>query len=279
MLSSIQKKFLTQARRKKRKLAIGIVRPEEEVVDSVYQAAGYADLTVVGSKIQGLNCIPTKDDDEASHVIVDLLKQGKIEGFVRAQVKDSYTNKIYREVFKIPKSVKKFCPCIIAKDETFFVIANPSNYNSLTQKDQIEEAEAAIKWMKTDLKLTPKIAVMSTRRPTGKVGVYGLIEEIAKRCEGTARHLRKKGYSVKEYYIEYERAIWEGRNLFIASSGMIGNTWGKGLCYLGGWTYVHDAMLDHGAYYDDCPRNNKDWFWPIVSTVAWVNRGTVKTTR
>lgn len=277
-LSEIQKIFLNQARKQKRKIAVGIARPEEEVMDSVWQAAGYADLTIVGSKIDGLNSIPTKDDDEASQVIVDLVKNKKVDGFVRAQLKDSYTHSIFiKEVGGDPEA--KFVPLIIAKDDYWAVISNPSNYSSLDAKHQQQEALRCARYMKEDLKIEPKIGVMSTRRPTGKVGKYALVEQIAQNSESTVEVLKKEGYDVKEYYIEYERAVWEKRNLLVASLGMIANTWLKGLCYLGGWKIIHTAYLDKNAYYDDSPRNNKNWFWPIISTVAWINRDNNKLNR
>lgn len=270
-LSEIQNLFLKQALKKRRTLAIGIWRPEPKVVDSLRLASGYADLIVVGSKIDGLNCIPTKDDDEASHKIIALLKEGKIEGFVRGQVKDSYTHKIYLETFNLTEPKYKICPATITKEESWFTISSCSNYNALTLEQKIAEVERTAKWLE-GLGVKPKIGITSTRRLTGMVGKFGLLEEIAKRCEDTANYMREKGYDVKEYYIEYEKAIWEGCNLIVPSIGMIGNTWGKGLVYHGGWTWVSCPMLDEGVYYDDSPRNNSNWLWPVISTAAWINR-------
>ncbi len=271
-LSEIEQQFLREARQKRRKIAIGIWRPEPEVVDNLWAAAGYADLTVVGCDIPGLSCLPTKDDDEASQVIVDLVKSGKVEGFVRAQLKDSYTHKVFLKVFNKPEPKYKICPLIVAKDGQWFVITSGSNYNALTLEQKIAEVERSAEWLE-DLGIKPKIGITSTRRLTGRVGEFGLLEEIAKRCEDTAHYMREKGYEVKEYYIEYEKAVWEGCNLIAPSIGMIGNTWAKGLFYLGGWTNVSCPMLDEGAYYDDSPRNNTRWFWLIISTAAWLNRG------
>ncbi len=270
-LSFIQQLFLNQAQQEKRRIAVGIWRPEPEVIDSLRAATDYADLTVVGCNIPGLNCISTVNDDEASHKIIELLKAGQVEGFVRAQLKDSYTHKVYLETFNKEESKFKFCPATVAKEKYWFTISGPSNYNSLTLETKLAEAERAARWL-GDLGIKPKIGVTSTRRLSGRVGEFGLLEEIAERCEKTAELLRKQGYEVKEYYIEYERAVWEDCNLIIPSIGMIANTWSKGLTMLGGWTHVSTPFLDEGAYYDDTARNHTDWFWPIISTAAWINR-------
>lgn len=270
-LSYIQKLFQDQAKKKKRKIAIGIVRPIPETVESLKKASKYADLTVVGPNIKGLNCLPTESDDESSHKIITLLKEGKIEGFVRGQVKDSYTHHLYEETFNRPKSKYKVIPATIAKEESWFSISSPSNYNALDLKSKKVEVEKSALWLES-LGIEPKIAIMSTRRLNGRVGEFGLLEEIAKRCEETTKFIKEKRYDVKEYYIEYEKAVWEDRNLMAPSIGMIGNTWLKGLVYLGGWTFVATPFLDQGTYYDDTARNNKNWLWPIISTVAWINR-------
>lgn len=274
-LSKIQELFLGQAKKQKRRIGIGIIRTPQEVIDSLKRAKKYADLIVVGSEIKGFDYIPTKDDKEASYRLIELLKQEKIEGLVRGQLKDSYTHKAYLKAFNLPEPKYKLPATIIAKDNCWFVIPSASNYNAMILDSKIKEVERTAEWLK-DLGIKPKIGITSTRRLTGRVGDFGLIEEIAKRCEETANYMRDKGYEVKEYYIDYENAVWERCNLIAPSIGMIGNTWLKGLIYLGGWTIVAIPLLDEGTYYDNTPRNNNDWFWPILSTVAWINREKLK---
>ncbi|MFA5022453.1 MAG: hypothetical protein WC508_05225 [Patescibacteria group bacterium] len=274
-LSEIQKRFLNEAVQKKAKVGVGIWRPEPTVVRSVIEASQYCDLTVVGTKIDGLNCLETKDDDQASQVIVDLLKQGKIQGVVRAQLKDSYTHELFLKEFKRPKDEFKISVSFFAKDDQWFVVPSASNYASLSLEAKRQEIFAAAEWLESNLGLKPTIAITSTRRPTGRVGEFGLLEEIAERCETVAKELKEKGYDVKEYYIEYEKAVWEGRTLICPAIGMIGNTWTKGLVYLGDWTWVSSFYLNQGVYWNNAPRNNSKFFWPIISTAAWINRGKI----
>lgn len=270
-LSFIQQKFFTEAGRAKRRIAIGIWHADEQIISSLRRAVEYADLTVVGCSIDGLQCIPTKDDDEASVAIVQLVKEKTVDGFVRGQLKDSYTYKQF--LSQIGRHGEaKIVPIIVAHDEYFTTVTNGSYYNSLNAAQQYAEASRIARYYQEELRIKPTIAVMSTRRPSGLVGEYPLLEQIAKNNIETADRLRADGHDVKEYYIEYERAVWEGRNVIVGAIGMIANTWLKALTLLGGWTFVHGPYLDLGAYYDDTARNVKDWFWPIVSTVAWINR-------
>ncbi|MFA5022214.1 MAG: hypothetical protein WC508_04010 [Patescibacteria group bacterium] len=272
-LSEIEKRFLSEAKQKCRKLAIGIVDPSPEVVSSLKQAVDYADLIVVGCKIDGLNCIETKNETEASKIIVDLLKSEKVEGVIRGQLKDSETHKLFLQAYNRPEDKEKIPVCFLAKDGQWFVTTSCSNYSSLTLETKRSEIWQTIQWLESNLGIKPTIAITSTRRPTGRVGEFGLLEEIAERCETVAKELKEKGYDVKEYYIEYEKAVWEGRTLICPAIGMIGNTWMKGLTYLGGWRWVGLAYLNQGVYWNNTPKNNKDWLWPVIFSVAWINRG------
>ncbi|MFC1663434.1 hypothetical protein ACFL04_04745 [Patescibacteria group bacterium] len=274
-LSSIQELFLKQAKQQKRKIAVGIWRPEPEIVLSLKKAATYADMIVVGSDIEGLNCIPTDDDDSASRKLVSMLKNKEVEGLVRGQVKDSFTHKLYEEELGRPPEKVKSVFVVLAKGAQWFVVPSVSNYNAMTLESKKTEIEDAVGWLQK-LGFTPKIGITSTRRPSGRVGEFPMLEEIAQRCEETAVYLRGKGYDVEEYYIEYERAVWEGRNVVAPSVGIIGNTWIKGLTLVGDVTMVHTPYLNQGVPYDDTTRNNKNWFWPVISTAAWINRGDIK---
>jgi len=272
-LSEIEQRFLAEAKPKRRKIAIGIIDPQTEVVKSLLKASDYADLVVVGCEIDGLNCIPTQSEDEASQVIIDLVKSGKVEGLIRGQLKDSYTHKLFLQAYGRPEDKEKIPVSFLAKDGQWFAATSISNYNALTLESKRAEIFQTVQWLENSLGIKPTIGITSTRRPTGRVGEFGLLEEIAQRCETIAKELAEKGYDVKEYYIEYEKAVWEGRTLICPSIGMIGNTWIKALTYLGGWHWVGLAYLNQGVYYNNTPKSNKDWLWPVIFSVAWINRG------
>lgn len=258
----------------RRKIAVGIFKPTDEIVDYLWAAQGYADITVVGSKIPGLNCIETKDDEEASRVICELAHTKKVDGFCRAQLKDSYTHKVWREMTGKGESDKKPFISFFAKDDRWSAAVAVSNYNALDLESKRFEIDEGIKFLENELGIKPKIAILSTRRLTGRVGEFGLNEEIAQRCATIAEELKKRGYEVHdEYYINYEQAIKEECTLICPSIGMIGNTWAKALVYTGGWEWVFTPYLHEGGYYDSTPRNNTNFFWAVVSCAAWVNRG------
>ena len=117
------------------------------MVDSLWQANPFVDLMVIGSKIPGLKCVPTKDDDEASAVLVNLIKRGEIDGFIRGKIKDSYTHKLFvQELGGTEK--KKPCAEIIAKEEQWFFLIGPSAYNSLDYASKKYEVLAGLEFVK-----------------------------------------------------------------------------------------------------------------------------------
>jgi predicted methyltransferase MtxX (methanogen marker protein 4) len=262
-----------KAQLKKPKIGITILRPIPETIDSLKRASQYAELTVIGAKIDGFTNIVEEDPDKASVILIDLLKTGQVDGIVRGQVKDSFTlDEFHRQFGKAPlPSNRKIAPGILEKGEYSFVVSTCSIYQGITLEDKIYEVERLIKYMKEDLKVEPNIGIMSSLRPTSHVGQYPLLDGIAEINQKLTAHLKNKGYAVKEYYFEYETAVWSGANLIVPSMGLVGNAWLKALLYLGDWDLVACPYLDLGVAYEDGTRNEKDFFNHIMHCTAMIN--------
>ncbi len=269
----ISKTFLEQAQKQRRKIAIGIIRPILETITSLKEASEYADLVVVGAKVDGFENIVTAKDDEASKIIIKLLKDGKVDGIVRGQVKDSYTLDEFHRQFNRPllASNRKVAPGIMQKGEYCFVVSTSSIYQGMTLEDKIYEVDRIVKYIEQVLKIKPRIGIMSSLRPTSHVGQYKLLDDIAEVNKNLADYLKKHGYEVKEYYFEYETAVWDKVDLIVPSMGLVGNAWMKALLYLGDWKLLACPYLDMGVAYEDGSRNEKDFFWHIVHCVAMIN--------
>ncbi len=265
--------FLEQAKKQKRKIGIVIMRPIPETIESLKKASEYADLVAIGQKVDGFENIIEPDQDKASEILISLLREKKIDGIVRGQAKDSTTLDVFFKQFEmepIPSNRKVFS-AILNKDDFNFFVTTCSVYQGLTLEDKIFEVERIIKHMKEDFNITPKIAVMGILRPSSKHGKFPMLDEISEQCRQFNEYLLKKGYETKEYYMEYETAVWEGCNLIVPSTGIVGNSWAKSLIYLGGWMFLSANYLDMGVVYEDGTRNEKDYFWHIVHAVALCN--------
>lgn len=260
-----------QARRPK--VGITILRPIPETIDSLRRAAEYAELTVIGAPVSGFNNIIEEDPDKASAILINLLKSGQVDGIVRGQVKDSFTlDEFHRQFRKNPlPSNRKVCPGIMEKGESSFVVSTCSIYQGMSLEDKKAEVDRIISYMEESLKVEPNIGIMSSLRPTSHVGQYPTLDGIAEINSQLAEYLRGRGYKVREYYFEYETAVWEGANLIIPAMGLVGNAWMKALLYLGDWQLIACPYLDLGVAYEDGSRNEKDFFWHIVHCVAMVN--------
>ena len=271
---SLSQQFLDKAKKQKRKIAISILRPIPETITSFKKASEYADLTVVGAKVDGFENIIEEDTEKTSQILIKLLKDQKVDGIVRGQVQDSYTlDEFHRQFNKEPlPSNRKVAPGVMEKDSYCFIASTSSVYQALNLEDKIYEAERIIKYMQEDLNIEPKIAVMGILRPTSKRGKYQILDDITDRCTKLYEHLASKGFDAKEYFMEYETAVWEHRNLIIPSTGIVGNSWLKSLLYLGGWNLIASPYLDLGVVYEDGTRNEKDFFWHIVHAVAMCNK-------
>jgi len=266
--------FLEQAKRQKRKIAIAIMRPIPETMASLKKASQYADLIVVGAKVDGFNNIIEEDQDKASEILISLLKDKKADGIVRGQVKDSYTLDVFYKQFNMEPipSNRKVGFAVLKKGEYCFTATTCSIYQGMTIEDKIYEVDRIIKYMKEELGIEPKIGVMSSLRPTSKVGKYKSLDDAAEINRQLAEYLRNKDHDVTEYYFEYETAVWNGCNLIVPSMGLVGNAWFKALLYLGDWEFLSCNYLDLGVVYEDGTRNEKDFFWHIVHAVSLCNK-------
>ena len=264
--------ILQRAKLNKRKIAIGIIRPIPETIESLKKASEFADLVVVGAKVDGFNNIVEENDDEASRIIIKLLKEGKVDGIVRGQVKDSFTlDEFHRQFGKEPlPSNRKVAFALLQKGDYCFSVSTCSIYQGMTLEDKIYEVDCIIEYM-VKMGIKPKIGVMSSLRPTSKVGKYSSLDEIAAINRQLTKYLQDKGYDTKEYYFEYETAVWEGCNLIIPAMGLVGNAWMKALLYLGDWNLIACPYLNLGVAYEDGSRNEKDFYWHIVHCVAMIN--------
>lgn len=271
----IPKLFLEQARKKRRKLGITILRPIPETIESLKRGSEFADLVVIGAETPGFENIIEPDPDKASEILIRLLKDGKVDGIVRGQVKDSYTlDAFFREFSMEPiPSNRKIFTGILQKDNYCFFATTCSVYQGMTLDDKIYEVERNIKHMREEFGIEPKIGVLSSLRPTSKAGKYKLLDDLAALNTQLNEYLQKQGYDSKEYYFEYETAVWDGCNLIVPSMGLVGNAWMKALLYLGGWNLLACNYLDLGVVYEDGTRNEKDFYWHIAHAAALANKG------
>jgi len=258
---------------RKPKIGITILRPIPETIASLKRAAEYADLTVIGAKVEGFKNIMEEDQDKASALLINLLKTGQVDGIVRGQVKDSFTlDEFHRQFGKEPlPSNRKIGPGILEKGDHSFVVSTCSIYQGMTLADKKNEVERIIKYMKEDLQVEPDIAIMSSLRPTSHVSQYPILDDLAAINQALAAYLKEKGYKVKEYYFEYESAVWQNANLVIPAMGLVGNAWLRALVYLGDWQMIACPYLDLDVAYEDGSRNEKDFFWHIVHCAAMIN--------
>ncbi len=142
-MTDIPSLFLQRAEKQKRKIGVAICRPIPETLESLKKASSYADLVVVGAAVEGFENIIEPNQDTASVKLIGLLKQGKVDGLVRGQVKDSFTlDEFHRQFGKAPlPSNRKVCPGILQKDEYCFVVSTCSIYQGQTLEDKKYEVD------------------------------------------------------------------------------------------------------------------------------------------
>jgi len=88
------------SKRKRNRVAIGVLRDSPEVRKALEIGSKHADLVIVGKKkIPGFKTIALGEvsDNDYSKAVIDLLQKGKVDAIVRGQVKYGEFEKMFKE--------------------------------------------------------------------------------------------------------------------------------------------------------------------------------------
>lgn len=276
---SLFEDILKIAKRKKRKIAICVIKPEKEIVDSLKKAKKIADIMVVGKKIAGFEHIPATYEN-GGQKMVQMYKKGEIDQFVRCQTDDFGTVEEFKKQFGINKDEKRLAVCLM-KDyyNREFFLTMASNPEGQTYEDKLRITDGVCKWMQKEMKIKPKVAIMATCRP-GSVGKDPVMTKSYQDADKLVKYLTDKGIYAKNIHIESNEGV-KWCNLLVPANGTIGNQIFRALTLYGGGSMMLCPTifeLDNGKYltYEDNSRNELDYYPHIVYATYLANSKEVK---
>lgn len=268
--------ILERAKKQRRRIAIGITRTDHpQIVESLKRAKEYADVVIVGKEIEGFRCIPIESNEAIGRKMVQMLKTGEIDQFVRGQIDDFGCVDEFKKQYEIDPKEKRLDLALLEdlKGHQFF-LTMCSNPDGQTLEDKLRFADGSTEWLKSEFKIKPKVAVMACCRP-GSYGRDPVMTKTYDEAEAVVKHLKEKGIEAKNVHIEIEKAVEWSANLILPARGNIGNQIFRVLYYLcGGKIYACPTLFkkdDQYIGYEDDSRNETDWFPHIVFASSWVN--------
>lgn len=267
--------ILSQARKKRRRIGIGIVFDlTPEILDSLKRGQEIADVVVYGREIQGFECVPMTGDKEIGEKMVLDYKSGKIDQFVRGQIDDFGTVEQFKKSFNIDPTEKRVDTALVVdlKGNEFFLIGG-SNPDCQNIEDKKRHTDGVLWYLHEYFpSLKPKVAVMATCRP-GSYGKDPVMSATYDEAESMVKYLNEKGIETKNVHIEIEKAMEWGANVIVAARGSIGNQIFRVLYYLcGGKIYCCPTIFPGKGIYEDNSRNETDFYPHIATAVAYANK-------
>lgn len=262
--------ILEQAKKKKRKVGISILKPSKPILDSLEKAKELADVVIYGSQVEGFECV-AGDENQIGVQMVQDFKAGKIDQFVRGQVDDLGMVDEAKKLFDIDPSLRRLDAGLMedAYGRQVF-LAGASNPDLQTQEEKIRVSLGLSSWIEKTFGFKPKVAVMATCRP-GSYGKDPAMSQTFDEAEATVLKLREEGYEAENVHIELEKAM-EFADLIIPARGTIGNQIFRTLLYLGkGKMYSCPTIFPGKLIYEDNSRNEADYYAHIAAAVAYAN--------
>ena len=236
------------SKRKRNRVAIGVLRDSPEVRKALEIGSKHADLVIVGKKkIPGFKTIALGEvsDNDYSKAVIDLLQKGKVDAIVRGQVKYGEFEKMFKEKYGYGMESGH---CGLMQD----VLGRQWFCTSTDPFDRSEVPE-----VKIDL-IEKSVHYMGLYGIRAKVGILAgdftfdrgddrWVDQTIHNAEYVVKVLADEGYDIKNYAHLIDDAVSEG-NLIIFINGSQGNFIYRTIYQFGGGLEMAWAVFVPVAY-------------------------------
>jgi predicted methyltransferase MtxX (methanogen marker protein 4) len=220
-----------QAKAGRKRIGIGILHPDEAIVDSLLRAQEFCDLVVIGQDVKGITSLPTLTPEE---VLIAKLQSGEIDVIVRGQANATILRAQLVERFHYPPDKIKDLGVVKDNLGRVFIACGISHGQGWTVDQKIELIREAVDLLRV-LNLPVKIGVTSGARPDEVGPISYLVPYIAETYADADKIVGLLGteMTIKHYYIDIEKAIADQCTILVFANGMVGNHVLRSLVFLG----------------------------------------------
>ncbi|MFH1159546.1 MAG: hypothetical protein V1733_01180 [bacterium] len=216
-----------QAASGKQRIGIGILHPDEAIVESLTRATEFCEVTVFGKAISKVPFIHTKTPEQA---LVTALKLREVDAIVRGQATATVLRSELVCQFGYPPDIIKDLGVVKDNLGRVFIPLAISNAQGWTVDQKIILIEEAIELLGL-LNLPVKVGVTSGVRPE-TLGKNQTLDQTHRDAE-TIVNLLRKDFQIENYFIEIEKAIADQCTILVFANGMVGNHVLRSLVFLG----------------------------------------------
>jgi predicted methyltransferase MtxX (methanogen marker protein 4) len=274
--TSFDQKVEALAGLRKPKIAFGLEVLDAEIIQSLTTAKQYADIILVGPpSLEDVAGFTTVTDDDPASEILELLTQGKIEGFIRGTIDDFKTRDAYaKHTGEVVLSELCLLEDVIGRK---FFLGAASNPDGWTTESKLHLTKQFVDFCH-DWDIVPRVAVLTgvrhdtyTRKQEITDGIEGILNQTYIDAEWLVKTLSQEGVETKNWAIDSDIALQEGYNIIIAPNGMVGNQMFRMILATGG-RILFGTHLQKLYPYEDNSRNEKDFVYHVKWLVALINK-------
>lgn len=212
---------------RRNRIGIGIIHPDDAIVQSLQNALAFCDVIPFGVKVTGLGGFITGSPEKS---LAAAIAAGEVDAIVRGQAvattmreelchQFGYTMDSIRDLGVVKDNLNRiFIPCGIAHGQGW----------SVEQKAEL--IRLAVPFAKK-LGLPVKIGVTSGARPEDMAPIPYIVENYNDANRLVA--LLQDEFSIKHYFIDIDKAIADGCSILVFANGMVGNHVLRSLVFLG----------------------------------------------
>lgn len=222
----------------------------DKTIEGAERAAenGYARVTLVGSRPMD-TALDTVVSETPESAIIELLKDGKVDGVVRGSLGANSTLRSLRRIMGLDKILR--VSLLRAPSGRFFFFAPVGVDEGWTVEDKVELGEKGVQLIRR-FGVEPKVGVLSGGRMEDR-GRSPRVDKTMDDAEAVAEKLREKGIQAWHASILFEDAIGEYEYI-LAPDGVCGNLMFRALCLVGGGEGYGAPLVGTDIAYVDTSR-------------------------
>jgi len=271
----IVKLFDDLNKKRRNKIAVGVMHDYPLSVASLKNAKKYMDIVVVGpKKVPGFDHVKTKDANE----FLQLAKDKKVDAIFRGNFDAVDIYDAIVEVFDFHEPVAGISPLVIKKvnsieDNLNAVVSvmpgSPSNYKGVASK--IHDVDANIEFFES-LGVKPRIGFLSTGKPTDVLEGIPEIDKPILEAEFLVNWYTKKGYQAKHFNHQVEYAMLESE-IVVYPDGISGNQGARAILFFGSDNiFLGDIGANLPFVYCQTAEAFRDWTHNLNFLNGYLNR-------
>ncbi|MBN1198551.1 MAG: hypothetical protein JXA23_04295 [Bacteroidales bacterium] len=216
-----------KAASRRNRIGIGILHPDESIVNSLIAAQDFCDVLAFGEELGQVPSIPSGTPERS---LVESLASGDIDAIVRGQGNSTVLRTEFTKRFSYPPETIKDLGILKDNLDRIFIPIAISNGQGWTVDQKIELIRHAIRWIGL-LHLPVKVGVTSGARPD-ECGPIPYLAETYADAEKIVSLLSPE-MPIKHYYVDIEKAMADACTILVFANGMVGNHVLRSLVFLG----------------------------------------------